>query len=222
MAIAQFKDDPHIDDSLMQVYQQRWAISVVYGQHFITGANRVSPDTVTFADFTSRRVFYGLEVSYFINARWQLSLGGNILLFPPNREINSITTGSNGIQIEGKGSGGAFINLGLGAKYFLKHQAFTRPYVGIKLGGIRATAKGASGSFSFGQSSAQEVKERQTSYSYAQLSAGFAHRMAPGFMVDFNLGYTQTSQSANIGGVTSPGGISVAFSLQFILNARKK
>ncbi|HAS39564.1 MAG TPA: hypothetical protein DCS93_03755 [Microscillaceae bacterium] len=222
-AIAEFESRPRILDSLTQVYTKRWTFGVSYGQHFISGFNQASPDTITFADFTSRRAVFGIEASRFITNRWQLSLGFNLLLLPRNQEIGSIVVnGPNGTQIEGKGSGGAMINFGIGAKYFLLNQGFTRPYLGFKLGQIRAVAKGGKGGVTFGQGRFQEVNEQRASYGYLNLSAGFTHRPILGLMLDFNLSYSHTNQSESIGGITSPGGLTGTLTLHFMINTMKK
>ena len=223
-AIAAFESRPRILDSLTQVYQKRWSVGILYGQQFISSFNHAAhPDTITFADFTSRRAFFGVEGSHFITNRWQLSAGFSLLLLPRNQEIGAIVVnGANGTQIEGKGSGGAMLNFGLGTKYFLQSQAFTRLYLGVKLGRIQALAKGGKGGVTFGQGRFQEVNERKENYGYVNLSTGFTHRPVPGLMLDFNIGYLYTKQSESIGGMMSPGGFNSSLTLHFMINTMKK
>ncbi|OJJ22471.1 hypothetical protein BKI52_07255 [marine bacterium AO1-C] len=223
-AVAEFEQAPRILDSLTKVYKKRWSAGILYGQQFVASFNQApTPDTITFADFMGHRAFFGLEGSYFVTNRLQLLAGFSVLLLPRNQEIGSIVVnGSNGTQIEGKGSGGAMINLGLGGKYFLISQGFTRPYIGGKLGAIRAVAKGGKGGVTFGQGRFQEVSERKESYGYLGLSAGFTYRPVLGLMFDFNLGYLYTNQSDNIGGIVSPGGLTGTVTLHFMINTMKK
>ncbi len=223
-ATAAREQEPILKDSLRRVYAKRWSLGFSYGQRFITGDNQASRlDTVTFADFTRSRSFYGLEVGYFITPRLQGLFSIDLLFLPRQQEVGTVSIGgANGIQVEGSGNGGLMMNLGLGAKYFFEPWPFTRPYVGLKLGSIRAIAKGASGTFTLAQGSPQDIEERSESYGYANLVGGISHRFSLGFMMDLNMGYLQASnRSNNIGGIESPGGFTTTLTLQIILNAKK-
>jgi hypothetical protein len=199
-AMEASENEPKMYDSLNRVYHKRWTIGMAYGQRFITKANYAdAPDTVTFTDFTSRRSFFGLEGGYFLTSRLQVFLALDMLLLPREQDINSFSFGSSGIQVEGSGSGGAMLN------------------VGVKLGRINAIAAGGTGGFTPGSGRYQETTRLTRSYSYGNATLGCTHRLSPGFMVDFNLGYLHASRSERVGGILSPGGITSTLTLQFII-----
>ena len=222
-AIAAIENAPIIYDSLRKVYKNRWSIGVVYGQRFISASNKTARlDTVTFNDFTSRRSFWGISGSRFISKNIQISLASNFTIYPRRQNINSISFGgANGLQVSGSGNGGALVNFSFGGKYIFMENKFTRPYLGLKLGLIRAIAKGGVGGFNAASGQFQEIVEQNTNFGYADLNIGFIHRMSPASMLDFNLGYQIASNSEEIGGITSPGGFNASISLHIIINAKK-
>lgn len=217
-AMGASESEPKMYDSLNRVYHKRWTIGLAYGQRFITKANYAdAPDTITFTDFTSRRSFFGLEGGYFLTSRLQVSLALDMLLLPREQEVNSFSFGSSGIQVEGSGSGGAMLNVGVGSKYFFNVAPLTRFYSGLKLGRINTVAEGGTGGFTAGSGRYQETTRLTRSYSYGNATFGFTHRLSPGFMVDFNLGYLHASRSELAGGILSPGGITSTLTLQLII-----
>lgn len=222
-AMGALENRPRIIDSLKGVYKNRWTIGMVYGQRFVSNHSRANdPDTITFTDFTSKRSFFGLEGGYFITSRLQVSLALDILLLPKEEEIKSVSFGSSGIQVEGSGSGGAMLNVGVGSKYFFNVAPFTRFYSGFKLGRIKAIAEGGTGGFTPGRGRYQETTRLTKSYTYGNAILGFTHRLTPGFMFDFNMGYLFATDSENIGGMLSPGGITSTLALQFIIGKGNK
>lgn len=223
-AVTDLNNAPKIVDSLKRVYNKRWNIGLVYGQRFVASGNLSDePDTITFTDFTNKRSFFGVEGGYFVTQRLQVSLAFNILFLPKEQEINTVTIGGpNGIQVEGSGSGGAMINIGVGGRYFFSFFPFTRPYVGLKIGRIKAVAEGGNGGFNPGQGRYQETTRLSRNYNYGNINLGLGHRFTPGFMFDYNLGYLYTNKEDNIGGILSPGGLTTSLTLQFLIGIGNK
>lgn len=222
-AIALTEKRPKIFDSLKHVYNKRWTIGPSYGQRFITEANLANnPDIITFTDFASRRSFFGLEAGYFITSRLQVSLAFDILPLRKEKNIDNISFGNNGIRADGSGSGGAMLNGGIGAKYFFNVAPFTRLYAGLKLGKIKAVAEGGEGGFTSGQGQFQNTTRLIRTYNYGNALLGLTHRLSPGFMVNFNIGYLHASNSETMGGILSPGGITSTLTLQFIIGKGNK
>jgi hypothetical protein len=214
---------PRILDSLKRVYEKRWTVGLVYGQRYISGGNRAElPDTITFTDFTQRRSFYGIEASYFVSNQFQVHLTTDVLLLPREEEISTIQiTSQNGINVEGTGSGGIMFSMGMGLRYHFIKNSITRPYLGLQVGAMIAGVKGGTGGFSTSNGNFERSSTLRERYTYASLMTGFTHRFSPGFMSDFNMGYTKASESSNIGGIISPGGFSFKLILQFIIGSKK-
>lgn len=223
-AIQTWEKAPAIERSLKGVYEKRWTLGMVYGQRFILDASQAdAPDTITFSDFTDRRSFFGLEIAYFINNRWQVGVALNVLFLPKEQSISSISIGGpNGIDVEGQGNGGGMLNLGVTGRYFLVNASATRPYFGVKVGQIRAIAEGGTGGFTFNRGQFQETQRLTETYPYGNLMVGFTHRLTLGFMIDLNAGYLHASSSSNIGGIVSPGGITTTLTLQIIVGAKSR
>ena len=219
-AIVATKDEPIQFDSLRRVYKKRWTIGLTYGQRFIENANRTSvPDTITFADFTKKRVYYGMEGSYFVSQNVQLFLGITFLMLPREQNISSISFRNNGLQIEGSGSGGAMLSGGIGARYMFLANALWRPHVGLQMGIIRAIARG--GSVSGANIQNVQITELTRSYGYGNLTLGVNHRLAPGSMLDLSIGFLKANRTNGIGGIVSPTGLTASFSIHIVINARK-
>ena len=157
--IEELEKRPVFIDSLKRVYKKRWTIGLEYGLRFVSNSGRSTlPDTITLADFTSKRSFIGLEGGYFVSKDIQVFLAFDFMSLPKNQTITSLTIGGpNGIQVEGSGSGGAMVNVGIGGKYFFNVGAFTRIYTGLKLGIIKAVAEGGSGGFTLAQGQYQQT-----------------------------------------------------------------
>ncbi|WP_194977034.1 hypothetical protein [Aquiflexum lacus] len=218
-SIEELEKRPFLIDSLRGVYKNTWTIGLKYGQRFVSNSGRsILLDTITLADFTSKRSFIGLEGGYFVSKDIQVFLAMDLMSLPKNQTITSLTIGGpNGIQAEGSGSGGAMVNVGIGGKYFFNVGAFTRIYSGLKLGIIKAVAVGGSGGFTLAQGQYQQTIRQSRNYNYGNILFGLAHRLSPRLMIDINMGYLHASRSKNIGGIISPGGITSTLALQFII-----
>ncbi|MCR9013598.1 hypothetical protein [Aquiflexum gelatinilyticum] len=217
--IEELEKRPVLIDSLKRVYKKRWTIGLEYGLRFVSNSGRSTlPDTITLADFTSKRSFIGLEGGYFVSKDIQVFLAFDFMSLPKNQTITSLTIGGpNGIQVEGSGSGGAMVNVGIGGKYFFNVGAFSRIYTGLKLGIIKAVAEGGNGGFTLAQGQYQQTIRQSRNYNYGNILFGLAHRLSPRLMIDINMGYLHASSSRNIGGIISPGGITSTLALQFII-----
>ncbi|MDW3191573.1 MAG: hypothetical protein R8G66_04390 [Cytophagales bacterium] len=222
-AIRMLEQEPIIKDSLKRIYIDRVTLGFTFGQRFISGSNKTErPDTITFTDFSDRRGFIGLEIGYFLKDQLQISMSGDLLMLPKEQEISSVQFGGNGISIEGEGSGGAMITIGIEGRYIFKEKELSRPYVKLEAGFIRALAVGGEGGFSVGQGQFQNQRELRESYRYLQPGIGFAHRMARQAMLEFNLSYLiSADRSRNIGGITSPGGITASIGFHFVFGSNK-
>ena len=223
-AVEAWEKAPGVERSLKGVYEKRWTLGMVYGQRFILEANQANdPDTITFSDFTDRRSFFGLEIAYLINNRLQVGVALDVLFLPKEQSISSIMIGGpNGIDIEGQGNGGGMLNLGVIGRYFLVNASATRPYLGVKVGQIRAIAEGGTGGFTFNRGQFQETQRLTETYPYGNLTLGFTHRLTLGFMIDLNAGYLHASTSSNLGGILSPGGVTTTLTLQIIVGAKSR
>lgn len=223
-SIEELEKKPFLVDSLKGIYKTRWIIGLEYGQRYPSNSSQsILPDTLTLTDFTRERSFFGLEAGYFVSKNIQVLLAMDILPLPKKQEITSLSFGGpNGIEAEGRGSGGAMINVGIGGKYFFNIAPYTRFYSGLKLGLIRAVAVGGEGGFNLAQGQYQQTIRQSRNYTYGNILFGTAHRFSPKLMIDFNMGYLQASRSGSLGGIISPGGVTSTLALQFIIGKGNK
>lgn len=210
-AIEALRKEPFVLDSLKRVYKEKFTLNFSYGQRFLLSSDISSlPDTITNADFTDRRSFYGLGVGYFIKDRWSADLSLSFTILPKDQEFNTAT-------FEGSGNGGVAINIGVLSRYYFLEKELLRPYVSLYLGTTSLRAVGGEGSLFGGQ----DVTTLSSRLMAAQLSVGFGYRLSPGLILDYNIGLTKTSRTNLIGGVTSYGGITTSLNMQFVLNHKK-
>ncbi len=219
-AIAHIENEKALRDSSINRYQGRLTFDFTYGQRFILPYNKTVRDTLTLADFTSRKSYYGLGLGYFINRNLFIQLGFDFQVLPRNQVINSFSFSGGGASGAGSGSGGFMFYPHIGAHYYFKDWKSMRPYAGLVVGPMNLIAKGGEVNFSTanGGLDADDIGELNASFGSAKLLFGIITRTAPGFMLDFNVGYSHTNTSDPIGGIKSPGAISVSLSMQFILN----
>lgn len=217
--MAWFERQPIVRDSIKRVYQKKWIIGFNYGRRSVNATNfSLSPDTLTYTDFSKNKSFWSLEGGYFINDKFQIPISIDFLFLPKKQEFSSVTlNGPNGIQVEGTGSGGLMIKTGVGLKYFL-NKGLTRPYVGFEMGNIKAIAKGGDGGFSSSSGQYQRTEELKRQYKFLEIVLGFNHRLATKSMFDFNISYLNTSKSENIGGILSPGGFNLSLGIHLLIN----
>ena len=218
-AITWLENEEARRDSLKRCFANRWSIDFYYGQRFISPSNQTGKvDTITLTDFSQRRGFFGLGGSYFLNE--QLMIGGAIsfLILPKEQEISSFS----GFGGSGSGSGGLSINFEMSARYYFKERQTTRPYVSLGVGRYQLVAKGGNVEFSLFSGQSGDIEELNAKVLSASISSGISHQFTPGTMLDFNVGYTITTKTAPIGGITSPGGINTSVALRFILNHQNK
>ena len=221
-SIGRLENEQKVYDSLRRDYHRKWTLNFIYGQRGISAENRrLGPDTLTFADFTSRRSFYGLGGGYFVKPNLMLTAEMTILILPMQQDISSFSFGANGISVEGRGNGGVEINIKLGARYFFRQNKPTRPYAGIALGRVNLIAKGGEISIN-GSSRNDTLEEAEVQMMSTSFIGGITHRASPGFMLDFNLGYALARENQPIGGITGTGGWTSSLALQFILNPKTK
>lgn len=214
-AIASVKYADEKRDSLRKCYKGRWTIDFTYGQRFIDPNNRTNKvDSITQTDFTRKRAFYGIGTHYFITQKVQLGASFEFLFLPRVQEITSF----NGSGGSGEGNGGLMFSANFSAKYSFTEWGNTRPYIALALGRDQLVARGGTVEFSLISGRDEEINKLDRNVFSANLSTGLAHRLSPGSIFDFNFGYSVTSETAPIGGITSPGGIKASISLQFVLN----
>ena len=221
-AIAALENRPLVIDSLKKVYASKWVLSFTFGQRFITNNNKASePDYVTTADLTKNTACYGLGVGYFIKSRWIIGVEFDFLPIAKEQRVNNLSIGSGSINVDATGSGGAMFNLGVFSKHYVPVGEFSRGYVGIKGGIIKAGAGGGTGGFNSSQGQYRDLKVLVRNYAYVNLTLGISMRLSPVAMFDMNAGYMHTTRSSNIGGIESPGGITASMSLQIIIGGGK-
>ena len=214
-AIAWVENEEVRKDSLKKCFVDRWSIDLYYGQRFISASHQTGEvDTVTLTDFTQKRGFFGFGGSYFLTD--QLMIGGAIrfLILPREQEISSFS-GSGG---SGTGSGGLSFDIELSGRYYFKEWGHTRPYIATGLGRTQLIAKGGSVEFSLFSGQSKDIGELNVRVLAASISGGISHRLALGSMLDLSIGYTVTTKTTPIGGITSPGGFNASAALRFIVN----
>ncbi len=205
-------------DSLWKCYKGRWTLNITYGQRFIASYNKTNRvDSLTLADFTTKRAFYGLGTHYFISRKVLIGAALEFLILPKQQDVISFPGGGRG-----EGSGGLMFSANLSAKYFFKEWGNTRTYLGLALGRDNLVIKGGTVEFSFFSGRVEDIDTITKDVFSANLSTGLSHRMSPGSLIDFNIGYSHTTSAGPIGGITSPGGFKASLSLQFVLNPQKK
>lgn len=220
-AIAELKNRPIIIDSLKKVYEQKWVLSFTFGQRYITRDNLASdPDEVTTADITRNTTCYGLGSGYFLKTNWYLGVEFDFLPIKKVQEFKKLPS-NTGVNVKGSGSGGVMLNLGVLTRRYVSIGKYSRTYVGLKSGFIIAGAGGGTGGVNSSKGQYQEVNLIVRAYGYGNLTLGISHRLSPVIIADFNTGYMLTTRSSNIGGIESPGGVTAALSLQFVIGGGK-
>jgi len=121
-----------------------------------------------------------------------------------------------------RGSGVCFINFTLWSQYYFAVWNFTRPYRGAAVGVTGIRVRGGQIQFSSFTGQNREINELQSNLATGQLLAGINHRLTPGLVLDWNLGYQKSTRGKAIGGITSLGGLISSVSLQFIFNPKGK
>jgi hypothetical protein len=111
------------------------------------------------------------------------------------------------------------MNFSLGARYTWNEWKYNRPYVGLELSTMRLRAKGGEVTVT-GGGDPKGVNESIGRVNSIRLLTGITHRITPGMMLDFNLGYTHASEIDPMGGVSSPGGFSAALGLMFLFDLK--
>ena len=130
--------------------------------------------------------------------------------------------GPDGISVEGRGSGGALINMGLGMQYYFCKRSLTRPFVGLQLGVVVAAAKGGTGGFTLSRGRFEDIRTNTERFGTAELSVGLSHRFTPVFVTQFKVAYRQTNLADEIGGIKSHGATSEYLQLQLVKKGNKK
>jgi hypothetical protein len=82
--------------------------------------------------------------------------------------------------------------------------------------------KAGTASFSLQSGKNEDMTTQKAVLPTGQFLTGFGYRISPGTILDFNLGFTRTSSTNPIGGVTSYGGITISLSLQFVINHKNQ
>lgn len=223
-AIKALEDEPYIKDSLRSIYAKKWTLGLVLGKRYISGNYQSNePDTVTFADFSETNTYLGFELGYFLSDRIRLHFALDGMLLPVEEEFGTIMFGGpDGISVEGRGSGGALINLGVGMQYYLAKKSATRPFVGLQVGVVIAVAKGGTGGFTLSRGRFEDLRTDTERFGAAELSLGLSHRFTPVFITQCKVAYRQTNLADEIGGIESPGGPSISLQLQFVLKGNQK
>ena len=221
-AIAALENRPLVIDSLKKVYASKWVLGFTFGQRFITNNNKASePDYITTAELTKNTACYGFGVGRFLRSNWMLGVEFDFLPIAKEQHVNNLSINSGSINVDATGSGGAMFNLGLVTKHYVPLGEFTRGYLGVKGGIIKAGAGGGSGGFSSSQGQFKDLKVLVRSYGYGNLTLGISMRLSPVAMFDMNAGYMHTTRSSNIGIIESPVGITASMSLQIIIGGGK-
>jgi len=217
-AIMSIENEQKIKDSFMKCYNGRWTLDFTYGQRFISSSNRSNVlDTITLADFTQNRSFFGIGSQYFLSNKVLVGVGIEFLILSKEQNVTSFT-GTGG---SGEGSGGLIFSFNLSGKYFFTSEGNTRPYLSLDIGRDQLTAKGGNVDFSLFSGRVEDINTLKRDVLSGTISTGISHRLSLGSLVDFQIGYAHTTQSEPIGGITSPGGLKASLSIHFILNAKK-
>ncbi len=215
--IASVENAEEIREARRNRYEGRWTLDLTYGQRFVSPYNKSNQgDSVELVDFSGKRAYYGVGSQYFISRNLSVGIGVEFLFLPKNQTVTFAGNGGSG-----EGSGGLLFSTYMAGKYFVVNGKHTRLYTSLALGRDQMVVKGGNVEVSFSTGRNEDIETITRSVFGATLSAGVTHRLSPAGMIDFMFGYSNTSQSDPIGGITSPGGIKTSVSFQFILNPKK-
>jgi hypothetical protein len=172
-------------DSIMVHLEKKWEIKLSYGRWFFSDNSRSKTEDL----FTLPRSMnlWQLTGSWHFseNLSADISIGFQLTKDVPSPNINDILNG-NDIKIEG--SGGIFLPIDLGVKYYFTKKRF-RPLVGFSVGSVSANFKYtiAEGNISNGFSSTDhELNDRAR---FGKFYTGFDHRLGKNTSFSLNLLY---------------------------------
>lgn len=196
------------------------AFSLQYG-HFelfpFAKSNDNSNSTVKIEDYHNQ---FNLLVEYYPYEHVAAQLSVGLMIIPVEKKINGISSGPNGIQVNGSGKGGAILPVTVGIKRtFL--DGLARPYVSV-LSGFSFIKLG-SGTGSGSIHGIEKNIDFQSELKFCfQLGSGIQLRMGKIVRLDFGVNFYGTPNiSPSIGGISSYSGWNISGGLNFILNPRK-
>ena len=209
-------------DSLSKIYKTRWVVGVGAGPRIVTADNSAIEDTVTFTNFVGTFQTYSLTGGYHVSDRLYVGLNVELSLLPRKQDITSFSFGGpGGINVQGRGSGGVILGLGIESRFFINEAEKTRPYISAMIGPNVLVAKGGTGGL-VGSIRESNMESRTKGMARAQLGVGIIHRPSNGVLLDIKAGYTRTSGFEPVGGVEALNNIHLAVGMQFVINTGKR
>jgi hypothetical protein len=215
--LAEIKKD---DLEKLKTVRNSMAFSLQYG-HFelfpFAKTNGNSNNTIKIEDY--HKLFNLLGEYYpYEHIAAQLSVG--LMVIPIEKKIDGISSGLNGIQVNGSGKGGVILPVTLGVKRtFL--DGLARPYVSV-LSGFSFIKLG-SGTGSGSINGIEKNINYQSEFKFCwQLGSGIQYRMGKVVRLDVGLNFYGTPDfSSSIGCISSYSGWCLWGGLNFILNPIK-
>lgn len=203
----------------MRILKNTFAFSLHYGHFelFPFSKTNVSETNLKIDDYHKQ---FNVLVEYYPFEKIATLISIGLLVIPKTKEINSITSGENGIQISGSGKGGAILPVTLGMKKtFLNGLA--RPYISLLSGFTFIKIGTGTGTGSINGIEKNIDYQSKLTFCY-QLGSGIQLRTGRVVRFDFGVNYYGSPKfSSPIGGINSFQGLYFFGGMNFILNFPK-
>jgi hypothetical protein len=203
----------------LKILKNSLAFSLHYGHFSLFPFAKTNDNTNNAVKIGDYHKLFTLLVEYYPyeHVAAQLTIGLNAI--PKEKGINSISSGPNGIQVNGSGKGGAILPVTLGVKKtFLK--GLTRPYISATSG--FTFIKVGSGTGTGTINGIDKDIDIQSEFKFCwQLGTGVQLRAGKVVRFDFGVNYYGTPNiSPSIGGINSYSGWNIFGGMNFILNPK--
>lgn len=199
--------------AMLSNFKKRWALSLGIGP-FMLFNSAVAPEKNSTVNIQDYKTMLDIKAGYFFTQSLSLNASIRWLIIKKYQNINHVSIGSDGLNVDASGSGGALIPTTLNVQYHLLTNN-KRPYLslgggyivgGIKSGGINV------------QSGTLDKKIETTKFSTPLFTAaaGFEWRLTPGFGLNVETSYLHSLRySEEVGNTVLLRGMQVAISTSF-------
>jgi outer membrane protein W len=184
-------------DSTLVHLNSRWEIKLTYGRWFFS--NDAKSNTEELFTLPGSMNLWQLMGSWHFSEKLSgdISIGLKYYNDAPTPDVNDVL---NGNDIEMEGSGGIFLPIDLGLKYYLTKKRF-RPLVGLSLGAVSANFRYifVEGNINNGITTTETKISDRTGFGKA--FAGFDYRLGQRTHLNLNLSYYSSGKfNSPIGG----------------------
>jgi len=202
-----------LDSSIYQM-EKKWAIKLTYGRSFFS--KKAQSDIEALFYFPAAMNLWKFSGSWHFSEQFSivLNIGSQLYKNEPVRNIEELMNGDDQVL---EGSGGIFLPIDLGLKYYITKKRF-RPFVGLGLGFVSTKFKTviAEGNIFSGFTRTEQLFEGRGAL--INLNTGFDYRMNKHIGFNLNLSnYSSSTFKAPVGGYAKYQGLAIntGFSIVF-------